>query len=298
MSNRDFKKYQKSLDPEEIQDMEHMWNLSESFSYKEESGNDEAWKKMKSRIEARSVEPVMKVSWIRRNYWAVAAGLGLLLVGGAGVWFSKSSEQTELAAAQTISTGNNEIKTLDLTDGSRVVLNSNSSLVISSGFNQNNRSVTLVGQADFEVQKNEKLVFEVVAGQTTTRVLGTGFDIRAYLGEDVNIFVKHGKVAFSNKENELVLDKGLSANFDVNSGKIQKSEINPAFLNWQNGQWVLKRTSLKDIADMFKHRFGKTLVYDPEQGDRQFTGKFESNAKPEDIKTILEEALQIQLSIE
>ena len=64
-----------------------------------------------------------------------------------------------------------------LPDGTAVWLNSGSKLSYTEDFGKNNRTVYLDGEGFFDVTKNKKIAFEVYAGETRIRVLGTQFNM-------------------------------------------------------------------------------------------------------------------------
>ncbi|HVW60080.1 MAG TPA: FecR family protein, partial [Puia sp.] len=68
-----------------------------------------------------------------------------------------------------------------LPDGTLVWLNANSQLTYENKtFGMEERTVTLTGEAFFDVTKNEKLPFIIHTRDMTIRVLGTAFTVRAY----------------------------------------------------------------------------------------------------------------------
>lgn len=91
------------------------------------------------------------------------------------------------------STAVGEQKTVQLPDGSTVILNTNTR--ISLDFNQARRTITLLkGEAHFEVAHNPDQPFEVIAGKGTVRAIGTAFTV--YLkSDDVEVVVTEGTVA-------------------------------------------------------------------------------------------------------
>src|SRR5699024_2401351 len=69
---------------------------------------------------------------------------------------------------------------LTLSDGTRVWLNSGSSIRYPVAFNGKNRKVEMTGEAYFEVAKNEGRSFIVKKGDVEIKVLGTQFNVNAY----------------------------------------------------------------------------------------------------------------------
>ncbi len=84
-----------------------------------------------------------------------------------------------------------------LEDGTKIWLNSESELRYPSTFKgAGKRTVKLIGEAYFDVAKNEKKPFEVLAAGYKFKVLGTAFNIKAYPGEDkMQTTLEHGKVS-------------------------------------------------------------------------------------------------------
>jgi transmembrane sensor len=132
-----------------------------------------------------------------RASWSVLAGAVVgavfLFVG----WQSGAHRlSTTLAAhASTYTTGNGERATIKLPDGSTVSLNVASQLQVPSDFAAGNRVVRLRGEALFTVAHQGRTPFTVVAGSSTTRVLGTSFVVRHYATDTAAmVAVRTGKV--------------------------------------------------------------------------------------------------------
>jgi ferric-dicitrate binding protein FerR (iron transport regulator) len=280
--------------PAEARDLEKIWAQAGDFKYAEAAENDLAWNKLKSKIQ----EPApLKISWLRKNAWAVAASVSLLLIAGGGIWIFNNHNEPLIAAIEE-STTNREMKTMHLSDGSTIVLNSNTKITVEAGFNQKSRKIKLVGEANFEVAPNAKIPFEVYAGNTKTLVVGTGFDISAFDGEDVAIAVNHGKVKFGNPKSSVYITKGEAARSIGNGNQLIKEVLNPNQLAWQQDNWIFKAARLDEIALQMKHRFGKTFKYNANDAAKQFTGKFAQGTSIESMAKTIAEALQVQITIE
>lgn len=279
------------------QDIQSVWDAASSYTYKESSDNDASWLSFKDKIVPAAP---LKVSWMKRYSVAVAAAIALLLVSGVLVWkFSvPQNESPNVAQVEIIKTTGREIKTINLPDGSIVTLNSNSTLTVGEGFNNQSRSLVLTGQAVFEVAKNENLPFVVKAGNSITTVLGTGFDIEAYAGEAVKILVKHGKVRFGSDAEQLILLKGNAASLDASSQKPKAIAGDTNGIAWQKDGLVFKRSKLSDVAAAVKHRYGKSLVFSAALANRVYTGKFEESASIESIAQVLSETFQTEVTVE
>ena len=84
-----------------------------------------------------------------------------------------------------------------LSDGSSIVLNTHSELKVPVKFAGRERRVELKGEAFFEVRHIEEKPFVIDAGMAQVRVLGTSFHVKAFEGQDLEVFVESGKVELS-----------------------------------------------------------------------------------------------------
>jgi len=143
-----------------------------------------------------------------RGRWAVAASF-CLAVGAVAtyLYFASTHYATHVG----------EQRDIVLSDGSRITLNTNTALNVS--YSRTRRYIELErGEALFSVQHNAKRPFDVAAGGTVTRALGTEFnvDLRA---SQVTVSVLEGavQVAASNQVARQVESNSGAAD-DLRSG--------------------------------------------------------------------------------
>jgi len=86
----------------------------------------------------------------------------------------------------TLSTPRGGQYQLQLPDGSNVWLDAASSITYPIAFTGDQRTVTITGEAYFEVARDKSKPFHVRVGDMTIDVLGTAFNINAYIGEPVS----------------------------------------------------------------------------------------------------------------
>lgn len=85
---------------------------------------------------------------------------------------------------------------LVLPDGTRVWLNASSSISYPVWFSGTERSVTISGEAYFDVSENKSMPFKVKAGKQEIHVLGTSFNVNSYNDEPVAVTtLVHGVVS-------------------------------------------------------------------------------------------------------
>jgi transmembrane sensor len=125
---------------------------------------------------------------------SVAAFAAIMLIAG---WTVRGRYINANLAnhASTYTTANGERATITLPDGSTVTLNVGSQLHVPANFATGNRTVQLAGEAFFTVNSHAGSPFTVIAGPSTTRVLGTQFVVRYYVTDtSATVAVREGKV--------------------------------------------------------------------------------------------------------
>jgi transmembrane sensor len=116
------------------------------------------------------------------NPWMRAAAIILISTGG---WLSYiySTRKINDTAGRTIIAGKGERKSFILPDGSQVILDGDSKLVLSDKFDSKNREIELTGEAYFDIRHNEGSPFIIHTSFMDVKVLGTTFNVRAYPDE-------------------------------------------------------------------------------------------------------------------
>ncbi|WP_316794723.1 FecR family protein [Pedobacter frigoris] len=118
----------------------------------------------------------------RRILWYGAAAACLVAVLMAGLFYlNKAAKPILYSKAFEASFGSK--KKIVLPDGTKVYLNSGSEVQMEEGFNEETRSVKLIGEAFFDVAHNKEKPFKVLTDNFNVTVLGTVFNLKAYPGE-------------------------------------------------------------------------------------------------------------------
>ena len=103
-----------------------------------------------------------------------------------------------------------------LDDGTKVWLNSETELRYPVTFEDGKRVVELAGEAYFQVARDEKRPFFVKTRGLQTRVLGTEFNVQAYLPDKENVTLVSGQVAVRVPKNskEVLLKPNENVRYD------------------------------------------------------------------------------------
>src|SRR5690606_22571909 len=97
--------------------------------------------------------------------------------------FEKHGQEAQLKYNSTEVSKPGERKSIQLPDGTKVMLNAGSTIHIAADFNATSRQLTLVGEAFFDVVHNAEKPFIIHTGAMDIKVLGTVFNVRAYPGD-------------------------------------------------------------------------------------------------------------------
>ena len=154
---------------------------------------------------------------------------------------------------------------LTLSDGSKVQLNSMSSIRFPVQFAQDCRLVELEGEAYFEVSKTGQ-PFIVQTKGMKIEVLGTSFNISAYANEEYQTTLVSGsvKVQTENGSNR-ILKPSEQACITPGSNQINVRNVDTAFYtSWIHGKINFKDQRLDDIMKTLARWYDMDVVYENE----------------------------------
>jgi len=185
---------------------------------------------------------------------------------------------------------------LDLPDGSEVWLNHDSRVAYQDDFNSDTRTVTLTGEAFFEVKSDPQKPFIIETNNARIKVLGTSFNVRAYGGPNsTEVFVATGLVNFSNIKNKegINLKPGQTAATKNNTVLMLEPVESQNVLAWKEKQLIFKRSSLNTVIKNLETYFRIDMEIRNEDISRcRFTGSFSEPTLEEII-----EALSVSLDL-
>ena len=233
---------------------ERIWHMSASPADEGTWNTDAAW----NRFVAQAPNVQKKARTVRRSfYWAAAATFAIL--AGIYSFFFAGPQPVTYAYAEGM------IQPVELTDGSKVYLNDGAEIKVYP-FTNHKRHLSLIGEAFMEVEPDTDRPFTVSSKGTLTEVIGTSFNIRP-MGEKTQIFVKSGKVIFSeeeNADNAVALTQGEAAEFNQKKMEMIPNP-SPNIISWQSGKLHFdKQMPLKSIITDIAEYFDTTITVENE----------------------------------
>lgn len=225
--------------------------------------------------------------WYKTGFVKYAAACLLMMtIGLIGYQYShykNHSPERDLV----ILSGSGTQKQLVLTDGSEVLLNVDSKLIISKDFGDSIRQVELTGEAFFKVAKNKKKPFQIKSGSLQTTVLGTSFNINAYPDmHKVKISVLSGKVqvgasiAGTQKLLAAGMVKNQTLSFYSQTAKYElKNENSELISSWRTNKLYIDNANLDEIGrQLARHYQVKVVCHHKGSVNDKYTIRFNNES--------------------
>ncbi|MEM7103442.1 MAG: FecR domain-containing protein [Bacteroidota bacterium] len=255
-----------------------LWTGAEEASVFEKLDVDADWALMQKNftLHASLADQNESVSGkIRPLRWvaSIAAGIALVLV-------------SYFAYLNLNSTGG--IQEIVLSDGTKVWLNEGATLDYPSAFSGAERTVTLTGEAFFDVAKDEAKPFVISTAESRVRVLGTSFNVKIGTNS-TEVTVATGKVQLSDADNvnsTVVLTPGMTG-IHMGDQVSSNTNENPNFLAWKTGKFTFDGTSITDALDQISNISEKPVRLDAGlQADCPLKAEFEHEPVVSMVETI------------
>lgn len=159
---------------------------------------------------------------------------------------------------------------LTLSDGTRVWLNSETSIQYPVAFGAKERRIFVQGEAYFEVAKDANKPFTVQFMSSSVTVLGTSFNIRAYPEEKRSqTTLAEGSVRIYSPGSSMLLKPGEQAEVSALSGEMVKQEVEVKnFTSWKDGRFVFEQQPLEDIMRTLERWYDIRVIFKDEGAKR------------------------------
>jgi len=220
-------------------------------------------------MKLRDMAAVRRNRWLQpRRFLAIAASLVVFL--GAGYMVLGLQR---LPSPVTLATEIGERRTEVLSDGTTIVLNTDSSVEVA--YADGKRSVDLLrGEAQFDVAKNPARPFVVTVGGAAVTALGTSFQVRSD-GDDTTVTLLEGAVLVARGNERHVLRPNERAVLSARTG-VSISPIDPLLATgWLDGWLRFRGTPLAEvIVEANRYSPRKLRLGDPRLARVQLSGNF------------------------
>lgn len=221
--------------------------------------------------------------------------------GSGQLEYSASGKLIETVKYNTLSTPMGGQYQLSLPDGSRVWLNSGSSIRFPTAFIGKERIIELKGEAFFDIRENKKMPFIVRTNNSMDiRVLGTQFNVMAYDDEkNINTTLLEGSVQILKESGTAFLEPGQAAILNKGTGKIKvaAADIEEA-VAWKNGFFIFSNENIESIMRKVSRWYNVEVDYQGNLSNKDFVGTISRDKNISEILKMLELTGAVHFRIE
>jgi ferric-dicitrate binding protein FerR (iron transport regulator) len=241
---------------------------------------------------AKAAEPTT-----RNYFYKIAAAASVVLAVCIGLLWHNNSKPVR-PQSNTVVTKPGERKIINLVDGSVIWLGSGSSVTYPVAFVGTTREISFEGEAFFDIAKDKHHPFIVHTGTTSTRVLGTTFNISSFKShKEIVVALVTGKVSFTDGGSGVLLSP---TNMVVYNKLKKTTKVLPipdlaAVMGRRNGYYEYRNVLVKDIAEDVSRNFNMKIQVVGEVKNTLFFGRIKPGESP--VQFLKKMALVVHASL-
>ncbi len=190
---------------------------------------------------------------------------------------------------------------LVLADGTKVWLNSETSLTYPISFSDQTREVFLTGEAYFDVTTNKEKPFIVKTLTSDVKVYGTQFNVMSYESDKiVETTLVEGSVAMIVDGQETLIEPGQQARVVKQSNRVYVNEVNvDLYTAWKDGIFRFEEMTLQQMADKLGRWYDVNFFFANENvKGKKFTGAVRRETNFEFFINLIEETTKVKIEID
>lgn len=239
----------------------------------------------------------LKTIQTHRRPWLLAAASVLLL--GMTAWLGRDQ-----IIYKTYSTGFGETRSVELSDGTKVILNANTAMRVPRfGFGEDTREVKLNGEAFFNVTHTVDNKRFMVKTEENFEVMVLGTEFSVYTRQKGGkVLLKKGKVhvLFSEGQHkkELVMKPGDLITMEKSAARavLKQNADTQKLTAWTGNRFVFDRTPLSEVASQLQEHYGiRVEIKDHRFANRTVSGTFQPESG-EELLALLSELFDFRLA--
>lgn len=220
----------------------------------------------------------------------ISRNQGLIITKTAGhqlVYTRQTNHKNnfQLPVTNTIHVPNGKQFQVVLADGTKVWLNTGSTLIFPSAFAPNSREVSLDGEAYFEVAHDSKRPFSVFAQGTQVAVLGTKFNVSNYnKGKQVYTTLLEGSVNIKSAQKSKLLSPGFQAITGFGSHGVEIQKVNTEnIIAWSQGYFVFDGKDIVSVMREIARWYDVRVIIEDGISSPKIGGTYPMMGKLEDL---------------
>lgn len=273
------------------QHFELIWKESKAFESNSNLDENEAWARLKQKIEGpsqqeNSITKRIALNW--KNIIRIAAVL-VVMLGASYFIFNQQSHKMQMVSSEMA------VRIETLPDGSVITLNKNASISYPKKFSGRTRTVVLNGEAFFNITPNKEKPFIIQANGVDIKVVGTSFNVKSATTK-TEVIVETGIVEVSKNENIVRLSPKEKAIVIATSEKPLKENSNDMLYNYyRSNEFECINIPLWRVVEVLNEAYqAQIIIANPDIKDLRFRTNL-INQKLDDNLAIIAETLDISI---
>jgi len=246
-----------------------------------DSMNEEQQKRMLENIH-RMIDKQESKKFVLPSWAKPAAAVILVLITAGSLFFALNPRDNTPMLYSKVEAMRGQKSNITLPDGTNVILNSESSIIYGTDYNNSNRTVELQGEAYFDVTQNQTLPFTVKAGDLSITAKGTAFNVRAYLDENhISTTLTEGKVEIKTPNETMNMLPNERVEYNSQNKKTSTIKLDNAMLSvgWLNDQLSFESATLAEVANNLSRAYNIVIEFSGESiKEQRFTGRIDNNS--------------------
>jgi transmembrane sensor len=271
-----------------LKELKHVLDMVELSRIDE----NKAWEKFNTKIATapKKLELFPKKKTFSLKNLAYAASV-LIIIGLSTFFGLNLYNSAEIFAAST-----DEPISVELKDGSSVLLGRNSEIKYPRKFASQNRTVKLKGEAFFDIQHNPDKPFVVETADLTVTVLGTSFFVSAVPGQLPSVLVETGKVRcyYAPEDLTIELQAGETAVFGQQQTEVKQADSKDRNeFAWKTYNLRFENEPMEEIVRLINKAYGSNILLQGPIGNCRLTVNFNS-LNVDGVLNVLQSLMDIQ----
>jgi len=277
------------------EDNQVFWSVSKSFwdgiNSKETCPDDNQIASMESEVDSILRKIKLRRTKFHIRNWAMRAAAVALLVIGIGTGFMLGNKHAEIPLYYTeLSAQQGEKISYILHDGTKVTLNSGSTLTFRSDFGTNGRHIEMNGEGFFDVAKDPDKPFIIGSGNAEIKVIGTSFNVKSYsedgfMAVTVSTGIVEVNIPAFNLQTHLSQNEHIWVNKET--GETARSRLSENhYAEWTKGLLYFDKEPIREVIKTINRKYDRNVILQCDDCHQLISGTHDNKSLEAVVETI------------
>jgi len=277
--------------------LEELYHLGREDAFVSEKRVSRAERKLFERIEREEKQLNRRLAITKwRKYAAIII---IALLGGIGYLLIPTNSFKDMVV-ETAS--GRDVKEIALPDGTKVWLNSGTTIKYLEGLEGKERNIFIEGEAYFEVARDIERPFIVQSDVMQVKVLGTIFNMKSNKSSrisDASLIEGEVEVKGNNNEGMIILSPGQRAELNKTTGRLTVKQVNARLdAVWRNDLIPFDQADLLTITKTLEEFYDVKIILSPNvKLDMTYSGVVKKKNTIESVLNSLKNSIPIKYRI-